>query len=93
MVLVPTNMPRFGFSLCKKNCSFGPCKYVSFWFWSLTPLLWWFAHVAHDDLTHFLEKESLQNILIFKKIPTKYFVFQKQNIMQGQKTKKKVYRN
>jgi len=49
--------------------------------------------VAHDDLTHFLEKESLQNILIFKKIPTKYFVFQKQNIMQGQKTKKKVYRN
>jgi len=35
MVLIPANMTRFGFSPCKKKIVFGPCKYGSFWFWSL----------------------------------------------------------
>jgi len=36
MVLIPANMSRFGFSPYHFFfLVFGPCKYVSFWFWSL----------------------------------------------------------
>jgi len=59
-------------------------------YWSLVPLMWWFAHVAYDDWTHFVEKWSLQNILIFKKVPAKCFVF---DILQGPKTTKKIYKD